>query len=179
MQRDAFEKLALEHLDGVHRMAVHLAQNEAEAADLVQETYLKAIRAADGFEERGGGMRPWLFRILQNVFFSSRKAAALRKGAPLLDDPPSSDPEVSPAWDLATLDWEQVDDRLKHAIEDLRPDYRMVLLLWAVEGLRYRDIAEVMEVPIGTVMRRIHQARTILIAQLAEWSEEHRLPGRS
>jgi len=179
VERDQFQTLSLTHLDAVHRMAFHLAGNDAEAADLVQETYLRALRAAERFEERGGGMRPWLFRILHNVFFSSRKSAAIRRAAVLVDDPPESGPDEPPAWDLASLDWDQVDDELKGAIDELRPEYRATLLLWSVEGLKYREIAEVMEVPIGTVMSRLHRARSILIEQLANWSEQHGLPGGS
>ncbi len=80
--------------------------------------------------------------------------------------------EPGPAWDLSTLDWEHVDDRIKTAIEDLRPEYRTVLLLWAVEGLKYREIAEVQEIPIGTVMSRRHRARSTLVDQLAEFAED-------
>jgi len=79
----------------------------------------------------------------------------------------------SPCWDLSTLDWEQVDDRLKKALDDLPDHYRTVLLLWAVEGLKYREVAEVLDVPLGTVMSRLYRARSILSEQLAELAQEH------
>src|SRR5262245_56475043 len=67
VERQQFEKLALEHLDAVYRMAMQLSRHPDEAADLVQETYLKALKASGGFIEQGGGIRPWLFKILHNV----------------------------------------------------------------------------------------------------------------
>ncbi|MCA9291465.1 MAG: sigma-70 family RNA polymerase sigma factor [Phycisphaerales bacterium] len=178
MDRDRFEQLALTHLDAVYRVAMQLARNPNDASDLVQETYLKALRVAERFEESGGGIRPWLFKIVHNVFYSrierDRRApmaaedlSGARSGVPPPDEP-------SPAWDLGTLDWEHVDGRLKSAIEGLKPEYRTVLLLWGVEGLKYREIAEIQDVPIGTVMSRLHRARSILVEQLAGFSEETR-----
>jgi len=176
VQRDAFENLAMAHFEAVYRLALQLTRHPDEASDLVQETYLKALRVADRFEEQGGGIRPWLFKILHNVFYT-RLAKARR--VPLsvdelhgasTDDPGPGEP--GPAWDLSTLNWEHVDERLKGAIENLRPEYRTVLLLWAVEGLKYREIAEIQEIPIGTVMSRLHRARSTLANQLAEFAEE-------
>ena len=176
MERKAFENLALEHLEAVYRLGLQLVRHPDEASDLVQETYLKALRVADRFEEQGGGIRPWLFKILHNVFYS-RLARAKRApmsvdelhGA-MADTPGPGEP--GPAWDLSSLDWDHVDERIKTAIEDLRPEYRTVLLLWAVEGLKYREIAEIQEIPIGTVMSRLHRARAILADQLADLAEE-------
>jgi RNA polymerase sigma-70 factor (ECF subfamily) len=176
VDRKTFEKLSLEHLEAVYRLALQLARHPDEASDLVQETYLKALLAAERFEELGGGMRPWLFKILHNVFYT-RLAKAKRAPASVdqlhgaaTDEPGPDEPE--PAWDLRSLDWEHVDERLKSAIEQLRPEYRTVLLLWAVEGLKYREIAEIQEIPMGTVMSRLHRARSILTEQLAEFAEE-------
>lgn len=175
MDRATFEKLSLQHLDAVYRLAMQLVRHPDEAADLVQETYLKALRAAGRFEERGGGIRPWLFKILHNVFYSRLNRAAGPLAVDDLDRISDGAPgpgEPVPGSDLAGLDWEHVDDRLKHAIERLRPEYRTALLLWAVEGMKYREIAEIQEIPIGTVMSRLHRARSILAEQLADLAEE-------
>lgn len=176
MERQEFETRALEHMDSLYRMAMHLSGHPDEANDLVQETYLKAFRVADRYEERGGGIRPWLFKILHNVFFS-KIAKAKREGTGYEDEPPGKSAEVAPgdappAWDLASLDWEQVDERLLAAINRLRPEYRSVLLLWGVEGLKYREIAEIHDVPIGTIMSRLHRARSVLAEELSELAEE-------
>ena len=170
MNRHEFENLTLPHLDAVHRMAMQLARHADDAADLVQETYLKALRAAKRFREQGGGVRPWLFKILHNVFYARIDKA---KRSPIVegelretatDRPGPGEPE--PAWDLTAMDWEQVDQRLKAAIEQLRPEYRTVLLLWGVEGMKYRQIAEIEDIPMGTVVSRLHRARRTLAAQL-------------
>ncbi len=170
MTRVEFENLALQYYDDVNRMAMHLVRHPDEALDLVQETYLKALKVADGFEERGGGMRSWLFKILHNAFYTrfskaKREPIAIEEfqGAAATSAGPG---EPAPAWNLAALDWEQVDERLKDAIDRLRPEYRTVLLLWGVEEMKYGEIAEAEDVPIGTVMSRLHRARRILAGEL-------------
>lgn len=172
MERSEFERLALEHLDAVYRMAMQLTRRQDQASDLVQETYLRALRSASRFRERGGGMRSWLFTILYNTFYTqikkeNRAPVAVgefygeQDGETAPDDPP-------PAYDLRSLDWEHVDERLKQAIDALPPDSRAALLLWGVEDLKYREIAEVLGVPIGTVMSRLHRARQTLAKALDE-----------
>jgi len=183
LEREAFEQDAMQHVDAVYRMAMQLARHPEDASDLVQETYLKALRSCGGFEDRGRGSRPWLFKILHNVFYSRKRK---EKRAPMsvekfhddaLDEPGPDEP--CPAWDLESLDWEHVDERLKAAIDDLKPEYRSILLLWGVEGLKYREIAEIQNIPIGTVMSRLHRARSILATELSELAEETGLEQRS
>lgn len=174
LERQEFEKLALEHLDAVYRMAFHLTRRPDEAEDLVQEVYVRAMRpeTIERFEESAGtgGMRSWLFAICHNQFYTRLRRASRRPAlveefytaseterAP--EDPP-------PAYDRATLDWEHVDGRLKAAIDDLKPEYREALLMWGVDGLKYREIAAIMDVPIGTIMSRLHRARKLLADRL-------------
>jgi RNA polymerase sigma-70 factor (ECF subfamily) len=168
-------------MDSVYRMALQLTRHPDEASDLVQETYLKALRAAATFEEQGGGIRPWLFKILHNAFYT--KVARQQRGPISVEgfhaeasSIPSPD-EPTPAWDMASLNWEYVDARLKSAIDRLSPEYREVLLLWGVEGLKYREIAAIVDVPIGTVMSRLHRARNILIRQLKNFAEQTGIRG--
>jgi RNA polymerase sigma-70 factor (ECF subfamily) len=181
LDRQQFEELALDHLDAVYRMALQLSHHPDEASDLVQETYLKALRASAGFQERGGGIRPWLFKILHNAFYTRlSKAKREASASDEIESTESTDPapdDSGPAWDLASLDWEQTDERLKAAIDRLKPDYRSILLLWGVEGMKYREIADVLDIPIGTVMSRLHRARSILTQELSELAEEKRLLG--
>lgn len=172
MQREEFEKLALEHLDAVYRMAMHLTRDADEASDLVQEVYARAFRPGtiERFEDNsgrgGGGMRSWLFTITHNVFYTSLKRKARRPVAVEsffeASDTETAPHEAPPHHNGDAIDWEQVDGRLKRAIADLKPEYREVLLMWGVEGLKYREIAEIMDVPIGTVMSRLHRARKLL-----------------
>jgi RNA polymerase sigma-70 factor (ECF subfamily) len=163
-------ELAVAELDAVHRMAFYLSKNHDDAADLPQETFLRAFSAEESFQLRSHGVRPWLFKILHNVFYTrigkKQCEPSLAEGLQHhavpseLDNPP-------PCWDLASLDWEQVDECLKEAVCDLPTHYREVLLLWAVEGLKYRQIVEVLETPLGTVMSRLCRARAILSSKLA------------
>jgi RNA polymerase sigma-70 factor (ECF subfamily) len=194
MERSEFERLALAQIDAVYRMALQLTRNSEQAEDLVQEVYLRALQhgVPERYEDRRGagregeGVRAWLFTIAHHAFYSRLRRARLAPGtvgdffneesderAP--DEPP-------PAWDLASLDWEQVDERLKAAIDNLKPEYREVLLLWGVEGLKYREIAEIAGVPIGTVMSRLHRARRLVaeaIGDLVPSSREDHLPNGS
>jgi len=176
VERAAFEQSALEHLDAVYRMAYHLARNADEAEELVQEVYSRAFRprAIERFEdnspEGGGGMRAWLFAICHNVFYSrikkqSRQPTAVEE---FFDESATERPpdEPPPQWDGERLDFEHVDSTLKDAIEELKPEYREILLMWGVEGLKYREIAAILEVPIGTVMSRLHRARKLLSDRL-------------
>jgi len=170
-----FRDLALAELDAVYRMAFHLARQPDLANDLVQETYLRALKAEHTFELRERGIRPWLFKILHNVFYTH---AGKKQRAPSLLENPGEDlasattDQAEPAWDLASLDWEQIDERLKHAIDALPENYRIVLLLWAVEGLKYREIADVLDIPLGTIMSRLHRARATLMEQLSDMARE-------
>ena len=176
MDRQEFEQLALEHLEGLYRMALKLTRHPDEASELVQETYLKALRHASSFEEKGKGMRAWLFTILHNTFYSDIRRRK-RTATPVDEffDAASDEriPDEAPVvWNLASLDWEHVDDRLKKAIEDLSEEHREVLLLWGVEGMKYREISTILAVPIGTVMSRLHRARKILADSLEDFAAE-------
>jgi RNA polymerase sigma-70 factor (ECF subfamily) len=176
VDRQEFEQLALEHLEGLYRMALKLTRHPDEASELVQETYLKALRHASSFEEKGKGMRAWLFTILHNTFYSDIRRRK-RTATPVDEffDAASDEriPDEAPVvWNLASLDWEHVDDRLKKAIEDLSEEHREVLLLWGVEGMKYREISTILAVPIGTVMSRLHRARKILADSLEDFAAE-------
>lgn len=181
MNRAQFQHAALEHLDACYRLALQLTRQADEASDLVQETYLRALRhieqrSPESFTETGGGIRSWLFTILHNTFYSRQARRA--KGPAYVGEveglpgaPASTDrlpDEPPPAWDLRSLDWEHVDGRLKKAIDGLSDEHREILLLWGVEGMKYREIATVVGVPIGTVMSRLHRARAILAESLEE-----------
>ncbi|MCB9838597.1 MAG: sigma-70 family RNA polymerase sigma factor [Phycisphaeraceae bacterium] len=176
MNREEFEHLALEQLDPLHRMAMQLCRRHDEAADLVQETFLRALKAADRFEDQGLGVRPWMYRILFNTFYTRRKRDS-RGPASIAEffaeESRETEPcEPPPAWNMSSFDWEHVDERIKAAVEDLKPEYRAVLLLWGVEGLKYREIAQIVDTPIGTVMSRLHRARKLLADALADCADE-------
>ena len=173
--RSNFRELAIAELPAVYRMAYHWTPNEADAEDLVQETYLRAFKAEESFKLGEMGVRPWLLRILHNAFLSRVKRARLEpvasEAAEELAERREEEADLA-GQALADLDWEQVDERLKGAIQDLPQTYRTVFLLSAIEGLKYREIAEVLEMPIGTIMSRLFRARTMLLEQLADLAGE-------
>ncbi len=170
----SFEALALPHLDVVYRVARRLCRDEHEAEDLVQETYFKAYRAFENFEIREYGIRPWLLKILNNTFLN-RRARDQRAPKPTdqqtLEETQADDIGGTPP----ALDFENVDEEVKRAIDGLSDDFRSVLLLWATSEFSYQEIAEMLDLPIGTVMSRLHRARQQLSRSLSEYAAKHRL----
>jgi RNA polymerase sigma-70 factor (ECF subfamily) len=165
---EQFGQLALEQLDTLVRMAVSLTVNRTEADDLVQETYLRAFRARTQFQEREHGLRPWLLRIMHNAHLTR---IARAKARPIATDPVNLD-----AHGFATTRFPaippELDDTVRAALADLPADLRSALTLWAVEELSYKEMADVLDIPIGTVMSRLHRARNALAAKLRERSPE-------
>ncbi len=175
MPRDYVNKLLVGELEAVYRLAYHLCGRHHEVDDLVQETYLRAFKAGDKFQVTDGGPRPWLFKILHNVIYSryaadGRKASTLARMA--LEDPPPDSESNHTNINLADLQWDTIDEQLKQALHELPLAWRMTFLLYAVEGLKYREIAAVTEVPVGTVMSRLHRARADLASRLAKYGRE-------
>jgi RNA polymerase sigma-70 factor, ECF subfamily len=175
--------VVLPHLDNVYRMARNLARDNAEAEDLVQETFMRAFKAYPRFEMREHGVRPWLFKILHNAFYTLRGKA--RRQPRLLDDVSFdrfADERVgNDVHEVGTssIDWDSIDQELKRAVESLQPEYREVLLLWSFEEMSYKDIASVCECAIGTVMSRLYRARKILAEKLAEFARTENVPKKS
>lgn len=156
-----FEELALPLLPSLYNHAFWLTRNRAETEDLTQETISKALRAFDSFEQ-GTNFKAWMFRILRNTFLTSRTGLAISR-TDYLEDSPSAeellDSSPTPESNLIRLENEAA---LHRALEQLQPAMREVLLLCDVEGLKYKEIALVLDVPIGTVMSRISRARDVL-----------------
>jgi RNA polymerase sigma-70 factor (ECF subfamily) len=170
----SFEDLALPHLDVVYRVARRLSGSEHEAEDLVQETYLKAYRAFANFEVRSYGVRPWLLKILNNTFLNRRareKRAPKSTDQQTLEETQAVDASVAPP----DLDYEHLDAEVKQALDGLAPEFRSVVLLWATMELSYQEIADILDVPIGTVMSRLHRARRQLTGDLETYAREQRV----
>jgi len=168
----AFEAQALPHLEALYRVARRLTRSDHEAEDLVQETYFKALRAFATYEARTFGIRPWLLKILNNTFLNRQ---ARERNAPRAADQQVLDQRPDEAVPPPELDYERLDEEVKEALDALSPEYRMVLLLWATDELSYQEIAEILEVPIGTVMSRLHRARQQVIGRLGEYAREYRI----
>jgi RNA polymerase sigma-70 factor (ECF subfamily) len=176
LSRDEFDKLALEHLDMLYRVARRLTRDPVHAEDLVQETYLRAFRARDEFDLQEYGIRPWLVRIMHNLHVSraqreQRQPMAVDEAH--LDGAGANAHQRTPNVELARFDG--MDERLVRALEDLPPEYQTVLLLWAVEEFSYKEIAAAVDVPIGTVMSRLHRARARLSERLQDFARKQRI----
>lgn len=189
LPRAEFDRLALEHVDMLYRVARRLTRDAAGAEDLVQETFVRAFRAADKFELQSFGIRPWLIRIMHNLHFSRAERESRRPVAvedEMLDAASAQEDSAEAGSGLAddvnegmealrSGLFQQLDDRIAEAVGELQPEYQTALLLWAVDGFSYKEIADACNVPIGTVMSRLHRARQKLARKLADYAKQQRL----
>jgi RNA polymerase sigma factor (sigma-70 family) len=156
-----FEQLALPLFASLYNHAFWLTRNQAEAEDLVQETFTKSLRAFDSFQP-STNFKAWIFRILRNTFLTTRAGIAASRTVFLEDHPDTLDTVTAgptPEDTLIRLDNQAA---LHTALEQLQPQLREALLLCDVEEIKYKDIAVILDVPIGTVMSRISRARRTL-----------------
>ena len=158
-----FEELALPLFEQLYNFAHWLAQDASEAEDLVQETYAKALRAFSGFQ-LGTNFRAWMFRILRNTFLTSRTGL---KSTSVSDDEVETIASAAP--NPETLLLERADrEMVRQALTELPVPFREILLLCEVEEMSYEEIAQVLAIPIGTVMSRLYRARKALRALMVE-----------
>lgn len=177
--RAAFQTEAMPHMAGLYSAALRMTRNQADAEDLVQETYLKAYRAFDGFEA-GTNLRAWLYRILTNTYINAYRATQRR---PVVEDVEDVEELYlfrhlhglngidSTSAEDAVLD-AMTDDSIKAALESLPEAFRITVLLADVEGFSYAQIAEITDVPIGTVMSRLHRGRKALQKALLPYAQQ-------
>jgi len=172
-----FTATTLGHAGALYRMAYHLAGNADEAEDLTQEAYLRAYRGFAGF--RGGDVRAWLFTILRHVFLDQcRRHQRMPVVVSADDDVRTFTQNDAGTW-APSAEAEALrllpSEAIERAFAALAPDWRLVVLLADVEELSYREIADIMEIPLGTVMSRLHRAHR----QLQERLTDNRQPGRN
>jgi len=162
-QSGTFEELAMPLFAQLYNFAHWLAQNREDAEDLVQETYIKALRGFASFQQ-GTNFRAWMYRILRNTFLTSRTGLKATMTVPLVDEdegvvvPATTDSQTPEA---ILIDRSQ-QDLLYAALEELPVHFREVVLLCEVEEMSYQEIADTLGVPIGTVMSRLSRARAAL-----------------
>jgi RNA polymerase sigma factor (sigma-70 family) len=143
------------HLDAAYNLARWLMRNEDEAADAVQDACLRALRFIGGF--RGGDGRVWLLAIVRNTCYSRLKRSTSEHETEFDDEIHS--PEIETANPETLLERSRDSETLRHALEDLPEEFREIVVMRELEGMAYKEIAEVAGVPIGTVMSRLARAR--------------------
>ena len=177
VQEDAFEVELLGHLDALYAVSCRLTKSGSEAEDLVQDTIVKAIRAKGQFES-GTNLKAWLLRILTNTFINRYRRGGLERD--VLESPeadPLQDGWISGATMRGMRDAESnalapiVEGELQKALDALPDEFRLAVILSDVEELSYKEIAEVMGCPIGTVMSRLHRGRKMLQKSLRGHAE--------
>ena len=171
-QPDAFESQTLEHLDALYAVSCRLTKAPLDAEDLVQDTLVKAMRARGQYEP-GTNLKAWLFKILHNTFINKYRRGGLERI--VLEGPdadPLADGWVSAASMRALRDPETqalrplVQEEIHRALDELPEEFRLAVVLSDVEELSYREIADVMGCPVGTVMSRLHRGRRLLQKRL-------------
>ncbi len=170
--RKQFEADALQHMDALYGAALRLTRRPSDAEDLVQDTYVKAYRFYDKFEP-GTNLKAWLFKILTNTFINRyRRATRERSTFDGIDAGPVGDGVMSRTAMRALTDPSSDFDRMllareiQNALDQLPDDYRLMVVLADLEELSYKEIAEIVGCPIGTVMSRLHRGRKLMQRQL-------------
>jgi RNA polymerase sigma-70 factor (ECF subfamily) len=175
---ERFESEALIYLDQLYGAAMRMTRNSADAEDLVQETYAKAFAAFESFAA-GTNMRAWLFRILTNTYiniYRKKQRQPYMSGSEDLTDWKLHDSESHSSSGLRSAEMEALDQLADRDVVDalaaLPEDFALAIYLADIEGFTYREIAEIMETPVGTVMSRLHRGRRILREQLTDYAIE-------
>ena len=181
--KEQFTSDAMQYAPQLFSTALRMTRNRSDAEDLVQETYIKGWRSFHTFQE-GTNLRAWLFRIMTNTYINKYNAKK-RKGTEVeLDDVE----ELFLYKRLGSIDQSQLsssaedqmldlftDDEVKNALESLPEDFRIPVLLSDVDGFAYKEIAEMLEIPIGTVMSRLHRGRKAMQKMLYEYARDRGL----
>jgi RNA polymerase sigma-70 factor, ECF subfamily len=185
--RETFSVDAMQYAPQLFSTALRMTRNRADAEDLMQETYTKAWRAFDSYQQ-GTNLRAWLFRILTNTYINKYNSQLRKPIETELDEVE----ELYLFKRLGAFDQSQLsqsaedqmlemftDDEVKNAIEELPETFRIPLLMSDVEGFSYKEIAEILDVPIGTVMSRLHRGRKAMQKMLYEYAKERGLVDES
>lgn len=178
-----FADQAMVYMDQLYSAARRMTHNTADAEDLVQETYLRAYRGFGNFEQ-GTNLRAWLFRILTNAFINSYRSNQRKPRSVdlagvedlYLHQRLGGDTKAALGASAEDVLMEQVtESEIVDALESLPEEYRITVLLADVEGFAYKEIAKILDVPIGTVMSRLHRGRKTLQRRLLEFGQERGL----
>lgn len=181
--REDFTHDAMQHAPQLFSTAMRMTRNRSDAEDLVQETFIKAWRSFATYQQ-GTNLRAWLFRIMTNTYINKYNAQQRKPTETELDDVE----ELFLYKRLGAVDQSQLsqsaedqmlslftDDEVKKALEELPDQFRIPVLMSDVEGFSYKEIAEILEIPLGTVMSRLHRGRKLMQKMLYEYAKKRGL----
>jgi len=175
-KQEDFEEEIIPHLDAMYNFALRLTSDPSDAEDLVQDTIVKAFRFFSSYE-KGTNAKAWLFRILKNSYINNYRKKS-KKPSQVDYDEVATFYETIRAERTDTSDLEDkmfrdlIDDDISQALEELPEDFRTVVLLCDIEDFTYEEIANMLDVPIGTIRSRLHRGRNLLKAQLMEYAKK-------
>lgn len=175
-QLSEFEKIALPHRNLLYNYALRLTGDYDDADDLLQETYLKAFRFFDKFEV-GTNVKAWLYRIMKNSFINEYRRNVKEPEKVDYEDVQNFYENIK-ATEVKNEHYEEdvysnmLDDKVHNALNSLPEDFKTVIILSDIEGYTYDEIADFVDIPVGTVRSRLHRARKMLYAQLSDYAKE-------
>ncbi|MCX7797683.1 MAG: sigma-70 family RNA polymerase sigma factor [Melioribacter sp.] len=171
-----FEKEALPHMNALYHFALRMTGDEDDADDLVQETYLKAFRFFDKFE-KGTNCKAWLFRIMKNSFINDYRKNVKEPDKVDYEDVQNFYENIK-SEEVQFNHYEEdafsnvLDDEVTKALSELPEDFRTVIILSDIEGFTYDEIADFVDIPVGTVRSRLHRARKMLYSLLYNYAKD-------
>ena len=181
--RALFEEQALPYMDQLYAAAMRMTRNPADAADLVQETFVKAFQAFGQFQQ-GTNLKAWLYRIQTNTFINIYRKNQRNPYQGTIDDLEDwqlgGAESVTQSLSTRSAEAEAIDhlpdSAVKEALQAIPEDFRLAVYFADVEGFSYQEIADIMKTPVGTVMSRLHRGRRLLRESLADYARERGIP---
>lgn len=176
-KEELFDKELLPHADALYNFAYHLTYSDADANDLVQETFMKAYRSIDSYHQ-GTNAKAWLFKILKNAFINEYRRKSKLPDTVNYEDYLAYEDSDDDHQHGSVIDMKEdvfagmMGDEVSEALNALPDEFRTVILLCDMEGFSYEEIAKIVDIPIGTVRSRLHRARNMLKDKLKDYASK-------
>ena len=175
-KQDIFNQEFMPHINSMYNFAYRLTLDSDDAKDLLQDTYLKAYRFIDSFQQ-GTNAKAWLFRILKNSFINDYRKKSKEPSKVDYQDVETYynsedvDRQITPDLRVEALQ-DMIGDEISTALNSLDVDFKTVIILCDLEGFKYEEMAKILDIPIGTVRSRLHRARNLLKEKLSEYAKK-------